>query len=59
MRDGEWDHTQIGQFYVEAVCTPGYVAQRQHEEQRLRDQMIQELLDKARAFGFPQQERHA
>jgi hypothetical protein len=25
----------------------------------VRDQMIQELLDKARAFGFPQQERHA
>lgn len=55
----EWNQAQVGQFYVDAGCAPGYVAQRVIEEQQIREQMIREILEKAAIFGFPRKGPHA
>lgn len=55
----DWNRSQVGQFYIDTECRPGYVAQRVLEEQRIRDCMIQAILEKAASFGSPRKGPHA
>ncbi len=57
--ENDWERSQIGQFYVDAHCVPGYVAQREAEEQQTRIRVIQELFDKVAALASISKESHA